>query len=173
MNTQKLTTSFFGHKVEVTLVTADDGDKCYASIPNSVVDLFSERMECGEREGSFENLPDDELNSGADGHALSGHWRIIEIDYRKIVRILTWKGECASHEALSEESFVRYFGNAAGGRYYKKWENQFRFDLCRMLASFEGNDSDGQRFCDMIAEEVRKYEQRRSEKQPDLYGRRE
>jgi len=42
-----------------------------------------------------------------------------------------------------------------------------------MLASFEGNDSDGQRFCDMIAEEVRKYEQRRSEKQPDLYGRRE
>ena len=89
MNTQKLTTSFFGHKVEVTLVTADDGDKCYASIPNSVVDLFSERMECGEREGSFENLPDDELNSGADGHALSGHWRIIEIDYRKIVRILT------------------------------------------------------------------------------------
>ena len=56
MNTQKLTTSFFGHKVEVTLVTADDDDKCYASIPNSVVDLFSERMECGEREGSFENL---------------------------------------------------------------------------------------------------------------------
>lgn len=118
MNTQKLTTSFFGHKVEVTLVTADDDDKCYASIPNSVVDLFSERMECGEREGSFENLPDDELNSGADGHALSGHWRIIEIDYRKIVRILTWKGECASHEALTEESFVRHFGNAAGGRYY-------------------------------------------------------
>lgn len=105
MNTQKLTTSFFGHKVEVTLVTADDGDKCYASIPNSVVDHFSERMECGEREGSFENLPDDELNSGADGFALSGHWRIIEIDYRKIVRILTWKGECASHEALTEESF--------------------------------------------------------------------
>lgn len=40
MNTQKLTTCFFGHRVEVTLVTADDGDKCYASIPNSVVDLF-------------------------------------------------------------------------------------------------------------------------------------
>ena len=113
------------------------------------------------------------LNSGADGHALSGHWRIIEIDYRKIVRILTWKGECASHEALTEESFVRHFGNAAGGRYYIKWKGRFRFDLCRMLACFEGNDSDGQRFCDMIAEEVRKYEQRRSEKQPDLYGRRE
>ena len=113
------------------------------------------------------------MNSGADGHALSGHWRIIEIDYRKIVRILTWKGECASHEALTEESFVRHFGNAAGGRYYKKWKGRFRFDLCRMLACFEGNDSDGQRFCDMIAEEVRKYEQRRSEKQPDLYGRRE
>ena len=155
MNTQKLTTCFFGHRVEVTLVTADDSDKCYASVPNSVVDHFSERMECGERSGSFENLPDNELNSGADGLVLSGHWRIIEIDYRKIVRILTWKGECASHEALSEESFVRYFGNAAGGRYYKKWENQFRFDLCRMLASFEGKDSDGQRFCDMIAEEVR------------------
>ncbi len=70
-------------------------------------------MECGERSGSFENLPDNELNSGADGHALSGHWRIIEIDYRKIVRILTWKDHCASHEALSEESFVRHFGNAA------------------------------------------------------------
>ena len=143
MSTQKLTTSFFGQRVEVTLVTADDGDKCYASIPNSVVDHFS------------------------------GHWRIVEIDYRKIVRILTWKGECASHEALTEESFVRHFGNAAGDRYYKKWKGRFRFDLCRMLACFEGNDSDGQRFCDMIAEEVRKYEQRRSEKQPDLYGRRE
>ena len=70
MSTQKLTTSFFGHRVEVTLVTADDGDKYYASLPNSVVDLFSERMECGERSGSFENLPDNELNSGADGFAL-------------------------------------------------------------------------------------------------------
>jgi len=89
MNTQKLTTCFFGHRVEVTLVTADDSDKCYASVPNSVVDHFSERMECGERSGSFENLPDNELNSGADGLVLSGHWHIIEIDYRKIVRILT------------------------------------------------------------------------------------
>ena len=41
MNTQKLTTSFFGHKVEVTLVTADDDDKCYASIPNSVQNVWN------------------------------------------------------------------------------------------------------------------------------------
>ena len=39
MKTQRLTTYFFGHKVEVTLALSEEHDKPYVSVPRSVMDL--------------------------------------------------------------------------------------------------------------------------------------
>ena len=101
MKTQRLTTYFFGHKVEVTLALSEEHDKPYVSVPRSVMDNFSERIECGQRHGTFENLPDDKQNTDGVGFFLSGSWRIVEIYYEKISRVLAWDYNFAPYEALT------------------------------------------------------------------------
>lgn len=163
MKIQRLTTHFFGHKVEITLNLSEKCDKHYASVPFSVSDNFSERIECGERNGTFENLPDDEGSTNGEGCGLSGSWRIIDIDYEKISRVLSWDYNFARDEALSEELFIRYFGSVMGRHYYEKWTRVYDHELRRMLAYFGNDLREGQRFCDMVAEQVAKYEQRQKQ----------
>lgn len=152
MKTQRLTTHFFGHKVEVMLNLPDECGKRYKSVPFSISDDFSERIECGSRSGEFENLPDDEQNTADEGFVLSGSWRIVEIDYEKIHRVLTWDYNFAPDEALTEELFIRHFGGVMGRHYYGKWAYVYDHDLRRMLVYFGNDLREGQRFCDMIAE---------------------
>ena len=156
-------THFFGHKVEVMLNLPDECGKRYKSVPFFISDDFSERIECGSRSGEFENLPDDELNTADEGFALSGSWRIVEIDYEKISRVLAWDYNFAPDEALTEELFIRYFGGVMGRHYYEKWNLVYAHDLRRMLAYFGNDLREGQRFCDMVAEQVAKYEQRQKQ----------
>lgn len=163
MKTQRLTTYFFGHKVEVTLALSEEHDKPYVSVPRSVMDNFSERIECGQRHGTFENLPDDRQNTDGVGFFLSGSWRIVEIDYEKISRVLAWDYNFAPDEALTEELFIRYFGGVMGRHYYEKWSLVYAHDLRRMLAYFGNDLREGQRFCDMVAEQVARYEQRQKQ----------
>ena len=158
MKTQRLMTHFFGHKVEVMLNLPDECGKRYKSVPFFISDDFSERIECGSRSGEFENLPDDELNTADEGFALSGSWRIVEIH-----RVLTWDYNFAPDEALTEELFIRHFGGDMGRHYYGKWAHVYDHDLRRMLAYFGNDLREGQRFCDMIAEQVCKYETRKNE----------
>lgn len=165
MKTQRLTINFFGHKVEVTLNLPEGCDNRYASVPFSISDDFSERIECGERNGLFENMPDDERNTTGEGFDLSGSWRIVEIDYEKISRVLAWDYNFAPDEALSEELFIRHFGGVMGCHYYEKWSRVYDHDLRRMLAYFGYDLHEGQRFCDMVAEQVRKYEQRQKQEE--------
>lgn len=159
MKTQILTTYFFGHKVEVTLDMPDERDELYPFVPASVTDDFVERIECGARSGTFENLPDNELNTVSRGFFLSGSWCIVEIDYEKISRVLAWDYNRMQEESLTEELFIRHFGGVMGRHYYEKWSRVYAHDLRRMLAYFGYNLREGQRFCDMVAEQVRKYEQ--------------
>lgn len=160
MKIQRLTTNFFGHKVEVKLNLPEGCDTRYSSVPVSVSDDFSERIECGARSGTFKDLLDDELNTTGEGLSLSGSWHIVEIDYEKISRVLAWDYNFAPDEALTEELFIRYFGGVMGRHYYEKWARIYDHDLRRMLAYFGNNLREGQRFCDMVAAQVRKYEQR-------------
>ena len=147
----------------MTLNLPDECGKRYKSVPFSIADVFSERIECGTRSGTFENLPDDELSTADEGFALSGSWRIVEIDYEKIRRVLPWDYNFAPDEALAEELFIRHFGGNMGRHYYGKWVHVYDHDLRRMLAYFGNALREGQRFCDMIAEQVCKYETRKNE----------
>ena len=163
MKIQRLTTHFFGYKVEVTLNLPEGCDKRYTSVPFSISDNFSQGIEGGSRSGKFENLPDDELCTIGKGFDLSGSWRIIEIDYEKISRVLSWDYNFAPAEALSEELFIRHFGGTMGRHYYEKWTLVYNHDLRQMMAYFGNNLREGQRFCDMIDEQVHKYEQRQKQ----------
>lgn len=158
--------NFFGHKVEVTLNLPEECDNRYAFVPFSISDDFLQKIECGERYGTFENLPDDERSTIGEGFDLSGSWRIVAIDYEKISRVPAWDYNFASDEALTEELFIRYFGGAMGQHYYEKWSRVYDYDLRKMLAYFGDNLTEGQLFCNMIAEQVQKYEQRQKQEMP-------
>lgn len=162
MPTQKLTTNFLGCKIEVTIETPSGCDKTYTSVPFSISDDFTERIECGSNQGTFTELPDDELDTEGIGYDLSGSWRIIVIDYEKICRVLSWEYNFSQTENLNEEIFVRYFGGVMGRHYYNKWKDVYRYNLHDMLVYFGDSRSEGQLFCDMLAEQMLKYEQRKS-----------
>ena len=126
-----------------------------------------EQLQSGECNGTFVSLPNDKLCATGVEHANSESLGIVEIDYEKIRRVLSWDYNFAQDKALSEKLFIRYFGGVMGRHYYEKWARIYDHDLRLMLAYFGNNLREGQRFCDMIAEQVRKYEQRQSETTDD------
>lgn len=96
----------------------------------------------------------------------------MEIDYEKIGRVLAWDYNFAPNETLSEELFIRDFGGVMGRHYYEKWSLVYDHDLRRMLAYFGNNLREGQCFCDMVAEQVAKYEQRQKQERHDAASQR-
>ena len=163
MPTQKLISNFIGNKVEVTIEIPSKCNKTYTSVPFSISDDFAEKIECGSNQGNFTDMPDDELSTGDQGYMLSGSWRVIVIDYEKICRVLSWEYNFSQSETLNEEIFVRYFGGVMGRHYYGKWKDLYQHNLHDMLVYFGDSRSEGQLFCDMLAEQMLKYEQRKSE----------
>lgn len=157
MKSQKLYESCLGFRVEITIETATEENNAYEYIPASVLCTVAEKVECGERKGTFANLQDDDANKE---HLLSGSWRVIEIDYGIICRVLNWKYNFAQSERLTEELFIRYFGGVMGRHYYAKWNAEYQHDLYKMLSYFGTSPADGQLFCDMIAEQMNNFEKR-------------
>lgn len=160
MTTQKLITNCLGHRVEVTINIPCGCDKTYIDIPHTICDIFAEEVECGERRGTFSHVPDNEDDDLVD-YNLSGSWRVIDIDYERICRVLAWKTWFGPNEALDKELFIRYYGKRMGQHYFEKWCGH-QGDLIKMLAEFHTNHGNGQLFCDMVAEQMLKYEARHS-----------
>jgi hypothetical protein len=63
-------------------------------------------------------------------------------------------------ESLSEELFIRYYGRNFGAHFYSKWVHSCKFNLLEMITYFGWDRENGQKFCDMVMEQVVKYEKR-------------
>lgn len=158
---KKLRTNYIGFPVEVSLEPPTGCNAPDNSIPSSVMDLFCEEIEAGKYSGTFSDMPDDEMRFGSgQGYTRSGSWRVIELDFEKISRILAWERHCAQDEQLSPELFIRYYGQVLGQHYYEKWLHINR-NLHDMLAYFDFNAPEGQILCDMIMEQMHKFEARK------------
>lgn len=158
---KRLKTTYIGYPIEVILDPLPGCNVPDNTIPNSVMDLFCEQIEEGTLSGTFTDMPDDELKfKRGPGHNRSGSWRVIQLSYEKISRILSWEHNFSQDECLSEELFIRYYGQHLGRHYYNKW---LFYDqkLHDMLAYFSPFSSEGQLFCDMVMEQVHKFEKRK------------
>lgn len=160
MATQTFIIPILGRKVVVTLDPPADCPKIYNDVPESITGLIEIAIEDRDRRGTFTDMPDEERESGAGGCLLSGFWRVIEIDYQQICRVLSWEYNFGQDESLSEELFNQYYGTVMGSHYYDKWTNTYHRKLYGMLVYFGNNPHDGQLFCDMIACQMLRYEQR-------------
>lgn len=157
MNSQKLTTHFNNNKVEVTLNLPSGCDKTYSSVPDTISDIFCEEIECEELSGTFQNEADDELNYGGEGFELSGSWRVLELPYELIYRLVMWRNNHFTPSDFTLELFIKNFGEMAGNEYYLKWLDQ-KGDLLDMFGCFVSDPEDGQTFCNMVMEQIEKYE---------------
>ncbi len=50
-----------------------------------------------------------------------------------------------------------------GSHYYEKWTGYFNRNLWDMIAYFRSEKENGQKFCDMVARQVKLYQQKRSQ----------
>ncbi len=84
----------------------------------------------------------------------------IKIDHNYIARIVAYFNSYAEGEQLTAEQFNEAYGSVMGNHYWNKWFVLYKQDYFKMIAYFGYNSEDGQKFCDMVATMVDKYEQR-------------
>ena len=66
-------------------------------------------------------------------------------------------------EGLTPALFEETFGKVYGSHYYEKWTGYFNRNLWDMIAYFRSEKENGQKFCDMVARQVKLYQQKRSQ----------
>jgi hypothetical protein len=76
-----------------------------------------------------------------------------------IWRIALWEHNRNMDETLTEELFIRYYGGCFGSHFHSKWKH-YDCNFMKMAGYFGNSTENGQKFCDMVMEQMFKYEQR-------------
>lgn len=163
---QIFTDYYCGHLIEVTLTSVIPVN-IIQQIPDSVYDTVMELLKENVTEGKFtEKDTGDNLyipgEGGCDDDEVytvcAGSWRIIELDFHLVSRLVMWWNNGYSKKLFNRDLFIRHFGEKAGAKYYVEWLDR-KENLIDMFGCFVSEHEDGQIFCNMIMEQVRQYEQ--------------
>ncbi|KAA6302819.1 MAG: hypothetical protein EZS26_000989 [Candidatus Ordinivivax streblomastigis] len=84
------------------------------------------------------------------------------LNHQLLWRIVLWEYNRYQEESLTEESFIQYYGGCFGSHFYSKWR-YYDYNFMKMIGYFGGSTENGQKFCDMVMEQVIKYEQRKEQ----------
>ena len=140
---------FLQHQIEVTITESEEKEPEF--IPDSVKNIIMNQLS---------DVPEGQFESEETG-GYSGTWRIIKpLDYKMLLRVVMWKYNCCIDESLTEELFIKYFGGCDGRHFYSKWRYTIKFDFMEMIGYFRSNGNKGQIFCNMVMEQINKYENR-------------
>lgn len=82
------------------------------------------------------------------------------INHNILSRVALWNNNFSQFESLTKELFQEHFGNRMGEHYFNKWFYTYEQNFMQMIAYYGANSTDGQRFCDMVAEQMQRYEER-------------
>ena len=85
----------------------------------------------------------------------------MELNYNQLLLIYLWQYNHYEYEGLTLKLFQETFGNMYGNHYYDKCIHYFNRNLCDMIAYFRGEGEHGQKFCNMVAIQVKLYQQNR------------
>lgn len=167
MPPQVLTDTYCGHLIEVTFTSVVPYCKL-TQIPDDVYDYLNEDLKGNVTSGVF---PDEEKGGGkvrdlvylADQGkeivaSFEGSWRVVELPYNLMSRILMWWNNGCHAEELDCELFVSYFGREAGEAYYDRWISHYKKNLLDMFGCFVSDHEAGQKFCNMVMAQVEQYE---------------
>jgi len=136
-------------------------------IPDEVKEGIFQLIQDNVMEGSFSHedskMP---FKKGEDTIWISFNatWRIIELNHNLMWRIILWQSNHYTNEGLTEELFIKFFGKPDGCHFYKKWMFTYKRNLMDMFGYFGMEYDKGQKFCDMLMQQVLKYELRKAKK---------
>lgn len=85
----------------------------------------------------------------------------MELNYNQLLLISLWQYNHRREEGLTLQLFEETFGKVYGSHYYDKWINYFNQNLWDMIAYFRGEEENGRKFCNMLARQVKLYQQNR------------
>ena len=85
----------------------------------------------------------------------------MELNYNQLLLISLWQYNHRREEDLTLQLFEEAFGKAYGSHCYDKWIHYFNRNLWDMIAYFRGEEENGRKFCDMLARQVKLYQQNR------------
>lgn len=166
MPPQILTDTYCGHPIEVTF-TSVVPHCTLTQIPDDVFDCIMEDLKENVTSGVF---PDKEKGGGEIGDEVypetggngiyatfEGSWRVVELPYNLMSRILMWWNNHYTPGSFSQELFARHFGKEAGVEYHQQWLG-CKDNLLDMFGRFVGDHNAGQKFCNMVMAEVEEYE---------------
>ena len=85
------------------------------------------------------------------------------LDYNQLLLVSLWQYNHHGDEGLTPALFEETFGKVYGSHYYEKWTGYFNRNLWDMIAYFRSEKENGQKFCDMVARQVKLYQQKRSQ----------
>lgn len=83
------------------------------------------------------------------------------IDYKTMLDIARWHHNHHPSEGLTSGLFTETFGEDLGRHFHGKWTAYFNGNLWDMLAYFDGESANGQKFCDILLRQVSLYKRNR------------
>lgn len=161
---QNLTGYIYGHLIQVTLTSVIPENKL-SQIPDSVYDWIVDHLELNCIEGTFTEeqtgdtiyIPSEDNKYRTEVYTVvAGSWRIIQLDYTIICRLIMWWNNHYKQEDLALEYFITYFGAEMGTHYYTQWV-ACKHNLIDMLGMFTHKQEDGQIFCNMLMEYIQQF----------------
>ena len=85
------------------------------------------------------------------------------LDYNRLLPVSPWQYNHHGDEGPTPALFEETFGKVYGSHCYEKWTGCFKQNLWDMIACFRSEKENGQKFCDMVARQVKLYQQKRSQ----------
>lgn len=84
----------------------------------------------------------------------------ITLDYATFQQMIMWRNNFRyPDEALTKELFIEHMSQNSL-HYWEKFSKEFQCDIYKMLRYFSDDVKQGQEFCDMMAVQIEKYQQR-------------
>ena len=84
----------------------------------------------------------------------------IIINHEYLLRIAYYSSSHYPQESLTEEMFIETYGGAMGAHYFSKWEHLYKRDILKMVIYFGRDTAEGQKFANLLAKQIEKYETR-------------
>lgn len=159
MAPQIITEQYYGHTLEVTINETNPPELKVEFVPDSVHEHVFRLLETDDKAGDFTHDETKEIFIKQEV-SYSGSWRIIELDYNILIRLVMWNANRYPEESITKQLFIEYFGDNYGTHFYGKWTGECNHDILKMIGYFRSNHNHGQIFCNMLFNLITKYEKR-------------
>lgn len=145
---QVIIDSFLQHPIEVSFIALRDHEPLQF-IPDCVKEEILNQLSDSDK-GDF---------TAEQTGGFAGKWRTIKLGHNILHRLAMWIFQVYPEDMkLTEADFIKWFGEFDGKNLFKRWTNYYKCDFMRMITHFGPSGEKGQIFCDMVMEQINKYE---------------